>query len=468
MPRDANDVMREHGLNALREGLDGALASEGLRRINETERTDEIDKKLKPAVSLDDFRAYMVVHKYIFTDTGDLWPASSVNARIPPVPISSDIEISASKWLDTRQPVEQVTWAPGRPQIIEGQVIAEGGWIDRPGCSVYNFYRPPVVRLGDATKAGQWIDHVRRVYGNEADHIFSWLAHRVQCPGEKLNHALVLGGLQGIGKDTLLEPVKRAVGPWNWSEISPAQLLGRFNGFAKSVILRVSEARDLGDVDRYAFYDHSKVYTAAPPDVIRCDEKNLREHSVPNVASVIITTNHKTDGLFLPSDDRRHFVVWSSLTKEDFDPQYWRELWRWYEQEGFANVAAYLSDYDLSNFDPKAPPPKTAAFWAIVDANRAPEDAELADAIDKLEKPKAVTLQMLIAVAEEGLRVWLADRRNRRQIPHRMEAAGYEPIRNPADVRDGQWKIGGKRHVVYARRDLPDRDKLTAAAELRR
>jgi hypothetical protein len=186
MPRDANDVMREHGLNALREGLDGALASEGLRRINETERTDEIDKKPKPAVSLDDFRAYMVVHKYIFTDTGDLWPASSVNARIPPVPISSDIEISASKWLDTRQPVEQVTWAPGRPQIIEGQVIAEGGWIDRPGCSVYNFYRPPVIRLGDATKAGQWIDHVRRVYGNEADHIFSWLAHRVQCPGEKL------------------------------------------------------------------------------------------------------------------------------------------------------------------------------------------------------------------------------------------------------------------------------------------
>jgi hypothetical protein len=31
--------------------------------------------------------------------------------------------------------------------------------------------------------------------------------------------------------------------------VSPQQILGRFNGFVKSVILRVSEARDLGDID---------------------------------------------------------------------------------------------------------------------------------------------------------------------------------------------------------------------------
>jgi hypothetical protein len=57
-----------------------------------------------------------------------------------------------------------------------------------------------------------------------------WLAHRVQQPQEKINHALVLGGPQGIGKDSLLEPVKRAVGPWNVAEVSPQHVLGRFNG----------------------------------------------------------------------------------------------------------------------------------------------------------------------------------------------------------------------------------------------
>src|SRR5450759_4019398 len=92
-----------------------------------------------------------------------------------------------------------------------------------------------------------------------------------------------LGGNQGIGKDTLIEPVKQAVGPWNFAEVSPQQMQGRFNGFLKSVILRVSEARDLGDVDRYQFYDHMKACTASPPDVLRIDEKHLREHSVFNV-----------------------------------------------------------------------------------------------------------------------------------------------------------------------------------------
>ena len=133
----------------------------------------------------------------------------------------------------------------------------------------------------------------------------------MQRPHEKINHGLVLGGLQGIGKDTLLEPVKHAVGPWNFAEVSPQQMLGRFNGFVKSVVLRISEAKDMGEFDRFKFYAHMKAYIAAPPDVLRVDEKNLREHSVFNVCGVVMTTNHKTDGIYLPADDRRHFVAWS-------------------------------------------------------------------------------------------------------------------------------------------------------------
>jgi len=44
-------------------------------------------------------------------------------------------------------------------------------------------------------------------------------------------------------------------------------MLGCFNGFLKSVILLVNEARNLGNIDRFAFYDHMKAYTAAPPEV---------------------------------------------------------------------------------------------------------------------------------------------------------------------------------------------------------
>jgi hypothetical protein len=38
-------------------------------------------------VSIDDFRAYMPTHAYLFTPCREIWAAPSVNARVPPVPV---------------------------------------------------------------------------------------------------------------------------------------------------------------------------------------------------------------------------------------------------------------------------------------------------------------------------------------------------------------------------------------------
>jgi hypothetical protein len=333
------------------------------------------------------------------------------------------------------------------------------------GITCFNLYRPPTIELGTEAEAGPWLAHVNKVFPNDAEHIIKWLAHRVQHPQEKINHALVLGGNQGIGKDTLLEPVKRAIGPWNFAEVSPTQIMGRFNGFLKSVILRVSEARDLGDVDRFQFYDHMKAYTAAPPDVLRVDEKHLREHSVFNCCGVIITSNHKADGIYLPTDDRRHYVAWSDIVKEEFGPAYWNGLWEWYARDGYGHVAAYLARLDISTFDPKAPPPKTPAFWEIADANRAPEDAELADVLDRMGNPSATTLSRIIDAATGEIEVYLSDRKNRRAIPHRLEKCGYVPVRN-GDAKDGFWKIRGARQVVYGKSASSISDRFRAARKL--
>ncbi|MGO9267669.1 MAG: primase-helicase family protein [Candidatus Binataceae bacterium] len=434
------------------------------RKPKATPATPVGDNRLD-ALSVDDFRAYMPQHQYIFVPSRELWPGSSVDARVPPVQEGDGKPMPASVWLDRHQAVEQMTWAPGEPVVITDRLVSNGGWIPHTGCACFNLYLPPIVSPGNPKGAARWLDHVHRVFPTDDDHIVKWLAHRVQRPQQKINHALVLGGLQGIGKDTLLEPVKYAVGPWNFGEVSPIQLLGRFNGFVKSVILRVNEARDLGDVDRFAFYDHMKAYTAAPPDVLRCDEKNLREHQVLNVCGVIITSNHKSDGIYLPSDDRRHYVAWSSLSKESFAADYWQTLYGWYEEGGLRDVAAYLKTLDLSGFDPKAPPPKTAAFHEIVDANRSPEDAELADVIDILGDPQALTLAMLVQKADDSFREWLQDRRNNRQIPHRLESVGYVRVRNEA-AESGLFVIMGKRQAVYAHKLLSVRDQIAAAHQL--
>jgi Family of unknown function (DUF5906) len=433
-------------------------------------------------VTIDDFRAYMPMPSaFIFLPCSEIWPGSNVNARLPPMPVLDEhgqpkqhkgkiVTIPASQWLAQNRPVEQMTWAPGLPKLITDRLVVDGGWIERGGVTCFNLYRPPRAGAGDAAKAGPWIEHVHKVFDapGDSEHLINWLAHRVQCPQDKINHALVMGGAQGIGKDTILDPVKYAVGSWNFHEVSPAQLVGRFTGFAKSVILRVNEARDLGDaerINRFSFYDHTKIYTAAPPDVLRVDEKHLREYYIFNCLGFIITTNHKTDGIYLPADDRRHYVAWSDRTLEEFPKDYWNELWGWYEDGGRQHVTAYLAELDLSGFDSKAPPPKTQAFWDIVNASTSPEDAELADVIDALGNPDALTPAQLIAKAPGATAEWLMERKNRRAIPHRLESCGYVSVRNDV-AKDGYWRIDGARQPVYARSSLPIKDRLRAASKL--
>lgn len=71
-------------------------------------------------------------------------------------------------------------------------------------------------------------------------------------------------------------------------------------------------------------------------------------------------------------------------SRKAFSDDYWSKLYGWYHSGGIGHVAAYLRTLDLSDFNAKAPPQKTPAFWDIVSANSTPEDAELADALDQL------------------------------------------------------------------------------------
>jgi hypothetical protein len=87
----------------------------------------EANKRLAhlDAVALEDFFAYMPMHSYIFAPSRELWPASSINARIPPVvpagATAKDKPVLASSWVDQNLRVKQMTWAP-----------PDGGWrLDR-------------------------------------------------------------------------------------------------------------------------------------------------------------------------------------------------------------------------------------------------------------------------------------------------------------------------------------------------
>ena len=138
-------------------------------------------------VSLDDFVAYLPAHYYIFMPCREPWPARGVDARLGKVSVTdadgAAKEIRASAWLDVHRPVEQMTWAPGEPQLIRDRLVVHGGWIERPGVTTLNLYRPPLIDPGNAAEADPWLDHVHKVYPDDADHIIrGW---RTGCSGRR-------------------------------------------------------------------------------------------------------------------------------------------------------------------------------------------------------------------------------------------------------------------------------------------
>jgi hypothetical protein len=214
---------------------------------------------------------------------------------------------------------------------------------------------------------------------------------------------------------------------------------------------------------------------AAPPDVLECNEKHIKQHYILNCVGVVITSNYLTNGIYLPADDRRHYVAWSECKPADFAPNYWNGIYSWYDAGGDSHVAAYLATLDISAFDPKAVPPKTPAFWSIVNANRTAEESEMQDVLDALGTPNAVTIKQLVdntpyepsypPYRTNSFKEWLDDRRNRKGISHRLENCGYRAVNNPV-AEDGLWRIDGRRQVVYAKVTLTPVEQLEAAKAL--
>lgn len=402
---------------------------------------------------LNDYWAYLPTAQFIHRPTGMLHVAGSVDGTIGK---------DARAALVSSRPVHKMTWAPGFPERFQIKEIDE---TDERGKEawLYNTYMPPKtpVTVGDATP---WLNLVRSRYPDDVDHIVHYFADAIQFPQHKCNHALVLGsGIHGIGKDTLLAPVRHAVGERNFWSIKPNDVVGAYNPFLKSVILQISESRDLGEgahgVSRYDLYERTKDLWAAPPKMLTCVDKYIAQHPVLNVCRGVMTTNHLVDGIYLPPEDRRHYCAWSDaekLTEEES-----AAIWEWYAAGGLDIVANYLATLDLDavGWNRTAAPPQTAWWHQLVEGGKPAEDDRFGEAMDKLGKPDWVTLSMVAGAGGLELAGWMAAPGNKRKVEREMDRAGYRRFPNPHDKR-GRWYVGGAQSPVYRRSDVRTTDLL--------
>ncbi len=142
-----NGLVAEDGQLAveatIRSGIKAGMGNP-LEDLNNREQAGEQEAAAEAGygVSKEDFYAYMPQHNYIFAPSREMWPAASVNARLAPIsltngdgtPILDDKgkpkTLSASAWIDQNRPVEQVTWSPAHPAVVQGQAYLGRG-LDR-------------------------------------------------------------------------------------------------------------------------------------------------------------------------------------------------------------------------------------------------------------------------------------------------------------------------------------------------
>jgi hypothetical protein len=228
-----------------------------------------------------------------------------------------------------------------------------------------------------------WLDLLHSLLPNqmERDHVLDVMAFKVQNPGVKINHAVLMCGAPGLGKDTVWAPMLWAIGGDTLSNIKHVknEELSSQWGYALEVeVMVIEELRQTEAKDRRALENQLKPIIAAPPEYLMVNKKGQHPYQAVNRLFVLAFSNERA-AITLPSDDRRWFVTWS-----DSQPIYGKPIWDWYKNGGgFAAIAHYLHARDVSQFNPGAAPPVTDAKLLMGSASLSPAEAWLVDQISK-------------------------------------------------------------------------------------
>lgn len=281
--------------------------------------------------------------------------------------IDQDEDVGKNSVMGMTDKVDRLDYLPKGPRVWEEDGVIYG-----------NSYVDSGVK-GNTGDASPWINHFDVLgWGENKDHVLDWMAYTVQHPEKKINHMILFGGGEGIGKDFLLYPLTKAMGR-NSKVINGDQLLSQFNDYLfNTKYLHINET-ELGDhKDATTISNKLKPLATAPPETLGVNPKGTKMIYVRNIVNCTMATNS-----LLPFKahvmSRRYYALWSDLNMRDATGQmkeewtkYWVDMWNWMENGGLEMCIHHLETRDLSNFLPQSAPPVTEFLQDIVDRSKPP------------------------------------------------------------------------------------------------
>jgi hypothetical protein len=340
-----------------------------------------------------------------------------------------------------------VTYAAGADVLVARDGLPYGNrWRDA---------RPTPV-AGDVSP---WLAHVERMVPEEfeREHLLNALAHKVQFPTHKINHAILMGGNHGSGKDTLFAPFFWAIGgdaKANCSLVKNEDLNSQWGYALECEVMEIAELRQAEAKDRRALENTLKPIIAAPPELLMVNRKGMHPYMALNRVFVIAFSNERV-AISLPSEDRRWFVLWCAAPK--LPEAQAVSLWNWYQHRaGFEAVAHYLHTRDVSAWNPSAPPPMTEAKLIMVEHGMSTAESFLVDQMTRrvgefsrgvIGAPFHAVCDRLQGLAPAGVKIVQA------ALLHALKEAGWIDMGRIASRQHGT-----KKHIFCAP-DMVDTSK---------
>lgn len=288
-----------------------------------------------------------------------------------------DPEVQAEALISGRvQKVDRYDYAPGYPEIFTER-----------GVRYVNAFRPAEY-VGIPGEASMWLEHFKILgWAEHTKHILQFMAFTLRHPEQKINHALIFGGGEGIGKDFLLYPLKMAMGD-DCVTIDGHTLSEPFNDYLMNTKLLSINELEMGDHQQARMISNRlKPLCTAPPATLRVNPKGVKGLQIRNIVNVIAGTNSALP-LHMSQDSRRYFAVWSDLSIRGEDKnvtpewrEYWKARWHWLDKcQGWKACLNYLmTEVDLSDFDPGAAPTVTDFVRDMQDASADPVSSAIKD-----------------------------------------------------------------------------------------
>jgi hypothetical protein len=304
-----------------------------------------------------------------------------------------------------------------------------------------------------ADDVSRWLDHCRVLVPEEAElnHCLDVMAFKLQNPRVKVNHAILHGGDEGSGKDTMWAPFIWSVcGPGlkNRGLVDNDGLTSQWGYALESEILILNELKEPDAKERRTLANKLKPIIAAPPETLPINRKGLHPYDMVNRMMVLAFTNDPVP-ISISSGDRRWFCIWSAAGRMPADEA--QSMWTWYRAGGFETIARWLADRDVSKFNPAAPPLWTEFKENLIENGMSIAESFIVEQIRAksnefrrgvVATPFFKICESLTSGAPGGVKIPQA------ALLHALKEAGWVDM-----GRIGSFEHSSKRHI-YAAPDL--------------